>query len=408
MNVASIVFSRRSGGIGPVCRYAAGGMAKCRDWRVTFVCLNDPPSIADEAQESFSTVGLGLERGDMCSFLKWLDANPQDVIISSGVSELEQYFPYFPEQTAHIVQIHDSSRRYREAATRYASHIDGVVTVAHHIQEMVEPELRAIGFKGPVSTVYNGARFPAMFPREPKQAGQAVNLLFMGSMDPLKGVDDLLPLLQQLRKRRVPIRLKIVGGVYEGLKRRLNRAEFNNSVDWTGRVSHERCYELASESDVLVNPTRKESFGMVTIEAMSMGCVPVAYDIVSGNREIIDHDKSGFLVPLGSTRRMAEVIEGLYRDPSKFQMMSLKATVRARESFSDTLMSEQMASFVEKVLNGRENRAVIRRKRSESGVSLQSGTSTRGYRRVPNWFRTRMRRIIGRSPKLSYWLAQRS
>jgi glycosyltransferase involved in cell wall biosynthesis len=408
MKVASVVFSKRSGGIGPVCKYAASGMAECRDWRVTLACLNDSAAHLETIQGSLSVVDLGLERNNMGAFLNWLDANPQDVIISSGVSELEPYFPCLPERTAHIVQIHDSSKRYREAATRYAPYIDGVVTVAHHIQKLVEPELRTAGFGGLVSTVHNGACFPKFCPRSPRQLGQTVNLLFMGSMDPLKGADDLLPLLKQLRKRRVPANLRVVGGDNAGLKGRLERAGFSDIVSWAGRVPHEHCYKIASESDVLINPTRKESFGMVTIEAMSMGCIPVAYDIVSGNREIIEHEKNGFLVPLGSTRRMSEVIEELYLDPSKFQLMSGKAAQRARESFSDSVMSENMAAFVEKVISNRKNTPAIRVARSPTKVGHQLDGATEGYRRMPNCLRTRMRRIIGRSPRLSYWLAQRS
>jgi hypothetical protein len=105
---------------------------------------------------------------------------------------------------------------------------------------------------------------------------------------------------------------------------------------------------------------------------------------------------------------MSEVIEELYLDPSKFQLMSGKAAQRARESFSDSVMSENMAAFVEKVISNRKNTPAIRVARSPTKVGHQLDGATEGYRRMPNCLRTRMRRIIGRSPRLSYWLAQRS
>src|ERR1035441_7179874 len=139
----------------------------------------------------------------------------------------------------------------------------------------------------------------------------------MGRGEALEGVFDFVPLLERLKKDGVPVSLNIVGGNNETLRRQFQSKGLAELVIWTGRVPHDQCYDIAAKSDVLLMTSRKEPFGMVTIEAMSMGCVPIAYDIPSGSTEIIEHGKSGLLVPLGNIRAWANQIRNLYYDRNR-------------------------------------------------------------------------------------------
>jgi glycosyltransferase involved in cell wall biosynthesis len=53
-----------------------------------------------------------------------------------------------------------------------------------------------------------------------------------------------------------------------------------------GRVPHEDCNKLAAQADVFLMLSREEPFGIVAIEALSMACMPIAYDVGSGPAEI--------------------------------------------------------------------------------------------------------------------------
>ena len=79
-------------------------LARLTDWEVTLLSLHDPPT-EETSGSGLRLVSLGLEREIPSRFLHWLRANPQDLVISSGVSHIEPAFPYLPEATRHLVQI---------------------------------------------------------------------------------------------------------------------------------------------------------------------------------------------------------------------------------------------------------------------------------------------------------------
>ena len=175
-------------------------------------------------------------------------------------------------------------------------------------------------------------------------------------MDPFKGIFDLVPILQRLDKMKVPVRLTIVGGRHELLARRFRQKKLDQLVTWTGRVPHEECYRLAAESDVLLMTSRKEPFGMVTIEAMSMGCVPIAYDTPSGSTEIIEDGQSGLLVPLGDFRFWAQAVKMLHEDREQLRRLSEGAMGRARTSFNEMTLASNLHVFLQRVqINARNH-----------------------------------------------------
>ena len=47
---------------------------------------------------------------------------------------------------------------------------------------------------------------------------------------------------------------------------------------------------------------------MTTIEAMSMGCLPVAWNIDTGTREIVRHDETGLFAPLGDIVALSKTV----------------------------------------------------------------------------------------------------
>jgi hypothetical protein len=175
-------------------------------------------------------------------------------------------------------------------------------------------------------------------------------------------------------------------------------------VIWTGRVPHERCYDIAAESDIFLMASRKEPFGMVTIEAMSMGCVPVAYDVLSGSTEIIEPGKSGLLVPLGDIRTWANEIRSLHLDRKRLAELSAGAISRARTHFNADVMAQNMAQFITDVTARAENHPAKR----ESGMPPETPPiyvpRPRGYQRLPEGLRVWIRNRVCASPKLSHWL----
>jgi glycosyltransferase involved in cell wall biosynthesis len=407
MRIASIIPGITAGGIGPVCRYAAADLSRHYGWQVTLVCLHDR---VDEIIESRSglritSLGLGLNQNCARHFLDWLNSNPQDILITSDVGYIEEAFPYIPPETRHVAQIHDSLRRYRDVAVRHSAWLDGVTCVGRHIEQPLRRSLDQAGFKGLLRTVHNGAHFPPLVERSPHPG--ALRLLFMGRLDPFKGIFDLVLILGHLHTAGVPATLTIVGGTHDALALRFARKGLTEAVTWAGRVPHEECYRLAAEHDIFLMPSRKEPFGMVTIEAMSMGAVPIAYDVPSGSSEIIEHGRSGLLVPLGNYQAWAKTIQELHEDRSRLASLSAGAIERARTVFNADVMSSNLATFLTDVMENASREPCTRLtglppEKADAGVSTPSG-----YQRLPASLRERIRDFVGSKPRLCYWLLNR-
>lgn len=404
LRVVSAIASIRSGGIGPVSHYAARAVAKKRGWKITLVSLMEGPDELQVTEGTFKACGLDLRRDCARGLLRWLEAHPQDVLITSGVSELEPAFPYLPPRLRHIVQVHDSGKRYRGVATQYAPYLDGVICVARHIEEQLAGELGSAGFRGLLGTVHNGADFPPAPSRAQSSANEPLQLLFMGRLDPIKGVADFVPILKGLERRGVPAMLNIVGAVDSHLQGAVKRAGVDGMVKWHGQVPHGKCYEFAATSDVFLMLSRKEPFGMVVIEAMSMGCVPVAYDVPSGPKEIMIDGESGILVPLGDISALVARLAALHADPALRQRMAEAAMTRARSVFNADRMAGELAQFIERVAA----REPARRLEGEPPVTNLTLTSPpRGYGRLPQSWRMAVRRAVGSNARLCHWMLDR-
>ena len=146
---------------------------------------------------------------------------------------------------------------------------------------------------------------------------------------------------------------------------------------------------------------------MVTIEAMSMGCVPIAYNVPSGSAEIIQHNASGLLVPFGNIRAWAEYIRNLHHNRKRLAELSKGAVARARNHFNADVMGQNMANFLTDVIAHAETHPANRECGMPPETPAIDTPSPHGYQRLPASLREWIRNCVCASPRLSYWLLNR-
>jgi len=149
-------------------------------------------------------------------------------------------------------------------------------------------------------------------------------MLFVGQMRPYKGVDVLLKAMRLLPG----VKLNIAGAGYADAEYRAMAADFGlTNVHFLGRVSDEELWRLYAESHVFVLPsTEMEYFGLVILEAMASGCVPVISDL-PGPAEVVGD--VGHVVPRMDVEALAAAIADLRDSPAKRAALSERARERA-------------------------------------------------------------------------------
>ena len=95
--------------------------------------------------------------------------------------------------------------------------------------------------------------------------------------------------------------------------------------------------ELIALSDVVVLPTLSESFGLVVVEAMSLG-KPVVATTVGGIPEILVDGETGLLVPPATIEPLADAVCRVLSDPALGQWLGAAGLRRAPLFSADRML----------------------------------------------------------------------
>ena len=213
----------------------------------------------------------------------------------------------------------------------HASRLHGRIAVSAAARHFIDRF-----FPGDYKVIPNGVdvpRFAGAVPVARWQDG-VPSVLFVGRLEPRKGVLDLLKAHRILRKTGSGNRLLIVGsGPQEREARRYVATRGLQEVEFLGRVSDDEKAQLFRTVDVFASPaTGGESFGIVLLEAMAAGAPIVASDI-HGYKGVVRRGREGLLVPPHEPKELATAIARLLGDPDLRAGMSAAGRLRA-EAFS--------------------------------------------------------------------------
>lgn len=154
------------------------------------------------------------------------------------------------------------------------------------------------------------------------------------------------------REEKEKIRLEIYGRgeLLDELKELAANLHLENQIFFGGYVENRKIPSLLNKMDVFMlgSESESESFGVAAVEAMACE-LPVVATNVSGFREVIDNGKTGYLVPVGDYKAMAEKIFILYGDAGLRERMGKAGRKRVEELYNwEKNVDEMMRVYREK------------------------------------------------------------
>jgi D-inositol-3-phosphate glycosyltransferase len=188
-------------------------------------------------------------------------------------------------------------------------------------------------------------------------------LLFVGRIEPLKGIDTLLRAFARLRDQGVSERqnlcLSVIGGdASVSLSQmshemsRLNKLRrelgVKDLVTFLGKQDQASLPYYYSAADIVVVPSHYESFGMVALESMACG-TPVVASQVGGLAFLIQDGETGFHVPDQDPVAFSDQLFAILDNDELYARMSANAAEYAK-GFSWQIIADQIVNLYQEVM----------------------------------------------------------
>lgn len=155
-----------------------------------------------------------------------------------------------------------------------------------------------------------------------KRAPKKDSLLFVGRISRNKRIDNLISTVFFLKKSIPDVKLYVVGGDWENIKKDLDamtiRLGLQKNVVFCGEKRGEELIEQYARAEFFVSASDYEGFGISAIEAMAAGCIPVLNSIDSF-RAFIEDGKNGFIVDFGCPEAAAAKISEIKNLPANIR-----------------------------------------------------------------------------------------
>lgn len=151
-------------------------------------------------------------------------------------------------------------------------------------------------------------------------------VLFLNRIKKYKGVDILLKAVNEVKKKNIEDIEFWIAGIGEDLESMKEYTKENDlkNVKFFGRVSEKEKSEIMQKAWIFVNPSFKEGWGIVNIEANYFG-TPVLGSGVNGIKDSVINGKTGYLFKYGDYKELADKIVILTKNKKLLENLSKNA-----------------------------------------------------------------------------------
>ncbi len=266
--------------------------------------------------------------------------------------------------------LREESREHKSRieAERHLAYVsDAIISSSEEEMRSLADEYGILSSKG--SVIHPGVNKKLFYPYEERtvlremQAGEKDRiLLYVGRIDPAKGLMTIIEALELLKKKHLPLynqlKLIVVGGgrkredlpgnkEFIRIKESIREKKLTGKVIFLGSKKQSHLHKYYSVAEALVMPSLYESFGLVPVEAMACG-TPALVSRIGEMRYIVQEGKNGFSFPPDNPSSLARSLEHFFSNKE-----SLWDTEKIRQNvvknFSWEKTAEETYSLFKKI-----------------------------------------------------------
>lgn len=244
-----------------------------------------------------------------------------------------------------------SQKRLRKLVSRYSAK---VIFVSKLAQDSLFPESCPNA-----CVVHNGVdaeRFPASIPQFPSLGADRDHTYRIGCISGLtvrRGIDTLVHAAAELAQRGVRFSLDIWGkgdpDYLEKIREQIERLSLANSVHLMGYCDD--APSAYARYDVMVMPSRGESFSRPALESMAAG-TPIVATRCGGPEEFIENETTGRTVAVDDPRQMADAVEWFLSDCERAKKVAVAAREVAKTQFAREKKLSEIRDIIKQAANG--------------------------------------------------------
>jgi len=196
------------------------------------------------------------------------------------------------------------------------------------VEELVErgiPRKQCVAIPCPITLDkglrINDKRYPKSLIFNLSSKESVPTYIFVSRVVKMKGVEEVIKAFSFIFLENPFSKLWIVGGgekaYVENLKSMIREYGIEKNVEWFGVVSEEKKYELMAKAHIILHASVKEGWGLVVLEAASVGTPAVVYN-VTGLRDVVKNGDTGIVVSSNSPQDMAREAILLENDSKRY------------------------------------------------------------------------------------------
>lgn len=186
--------------------------------------------------------------------------------------------------------------------------------------------------------------------QDARDQSDRLKVTFIGRLTEDKGFQDFITIAMALTKRSSSFFDFVAAGTLDTesprciVKADLDIAIAEGALEYLGQVDDVQA--VLQDTDILLFPSRGEGLPKAVLEAMSMECVVIAYDVV-GCRDLIQSGYNGFLIPVLRHDLMKQKILEIERDPGSVIEIGKNARKSVERDYSIEAFEKSVGSLIE-------------------------------------------------------------